>query len=38
MKDFQQEINKIEAQNAITTEMEAEVAREFKECKSDMVK
>lgn len=37
MKDFQQEIDKIEAQNTISTEMEIEVAREFKECKSDMV-
>lgn len=37
MKDFQQEIEKIEAQNTISTEMENEVAREFKECKSDMV-
>lgn len=37
MKDFQQEIDKIEAQNTISTEMEVEVAREFKECKSDMV-
>lgn len=37
MKDFQQEIEKIEAQNTISTEMETEVAREFKECKSDMV-
>ncbi|XP_025206680.1 uncharacterized protein LOC112602684 [Melanaphis sacchari] len=36
MKDFQQELNKIEAQNTISTEMETEVAREFKECKSDM--
>jgi len=37
MKDFQQEIEKIEAQNTISTEVENEVAREFKECKSDMV-
>lgn len=37
MKDFQQEIEKIEAQNTISIEMETEVAREFKECKSDMV-
>lgn len=37
MKDFQQEIDKIEVQNTISTEMEIEVAREFKECKSDMV-
>ncbi|KAL5236431.1 hypothetical protein ACI65C_003841 [Semiaphis heraclei] len=36
IKDFQQEIEKIEAQNTISTEMENEVAREFKECKSDM--
>lgn len=36
MKDFQKEIDKIEAQNTISTEIETEVAREFKECKSDM--
>lgn len=38
MKDFQEEINKIMAKNTISTEVENEVAREFKECKSDMVK
>lgn len=37
IKDFQQEVDCIIAQNTISAEIENEVAREFKECKSDMV-
>jgi len=36
IKDFQQEVNSIMSQNTMNTEIENEVAREFKECKSDM--
>lgn len=37
MKDYQQEMDNLIAQNTITAEIEQEVAREFKECKTDMV-
>lgn len=36
IKDFQQEVDCIISENTICTDMETEVAREFKECKSDM--
>lgn len=38
IKDFQQEVDNIIAQNtSLDEKVEREVAREFKECKSDLV-
>jgi len=38
INNFQQEVAYIISQNTISPEIETEIAREFKECKSDMVK
>lgn len=38
MKDFQREVDDILADSSISTEIEQEVSREFKECKSDLVR
>lgn len=38
MKAFQQEVDTMIAESIVNTELEQEVAREFKECKSDMVR